>query len=330
MASGSSIGNLARVAVLAGFILAPPAQGHEPPPGKDEVKAVVRISKGLIEEVTNREIAASGPYRAKIIGLYVQGVAFGQAKPWVEIITADRDAIFVISAAGTAQSSVRAVRGPVVATGQALLPFASNTQVRFDGRNFSRLETTPWVDVHFDLENIEGRRGRLPGRVLGRLMMPISERRFVPRAEQQAVPIGEYYLKNFVDETADKIIGVLNRATPVEASLNRVYPKTKDWVFRVSTTSTYVQAAYGPRDSKVPDLPAGPKRAESAWLEFWLRSTSDEARLLTDLGKSPLARELLRKYLEATFPELAAVAADWSVSTVDSWVVIGIRPVLPK
>ena len=320
---------LATVALGAG-LAAPEPLRAQAPPAASEVQAVARVSKGLIEEVTHREVAASLPYHAKILGLYFAGDAHGMAKPAVEILPSEHDATFVVSASGTGHSWARGVRGPFVATGPLTLPFATTTRVGFDGRNFTRIGTATHVEVDFDLQKIEGRRGRLPGRVIGRLAMPVAQR-LVPRGERQAELAGEPQLRDFVDGVSDTVVGVLNRTAPIEASFHRVYPKTTDWVFRVSTTPGYIRAAYGPPGAAAPTLPANPARvAGDVWVELWLRSTSEEARLLRDLSRTPLARALLRKYLEATVPELAAVAADWSVAAADSWVVVSIRPEVPK
>ena len=45
---------------------------------------------------------------------------------------------------------------------------------------------------------VEGRHGGPAGRAVGRVLLPLGEH-LVPRAEAEATPIGEYYLKNFVD-----------------------------------------------------------------------------------------------------------------------------------
>jgi hypothetical protein len=207
--------------------------------------------------------------------------------------------------------------------GPAWGPFASRTLVRFDGRKFSLVETTPWAQVHGKLERVEGRRGRLAGRVVGRMLLPLGQH-LVPRAEAEALPIGEYYLKNFVDELAEKIITILDRTTPVEKSLNRLFPETRDWGFQMSTDSQFMQAAFGPRGSAVPVLPENPGRLKDVRLELWLHSTATEAQDLVKLSKLPLAKTLVHKYLETVLPELAALTDNRSLDAVGPWLVISI------
>ncbi len=311
-------------AVCALLLVALPVRGQAPPAQPGEIKAVVRISKDLIQDVAGRkEIVAAVPYDALVLGFRCQGVIDGSANLSVEMSTAQGEADFVVYGQGAAQTYVRGVRGPIVALGPAWGPFVSRTVVHFDGRKFTVVETTPWAEVHGALDRVEGRHGRLPGRVVGRLALPIG-RRLVPHAEAQATPIGEFYLKTFVDDLADKIVTRLNRTTAVEESLQRLFPRTKDWVFQTSADTQFLQAAYGPRGATVPVLPENPGRLKDVRMELWLQSTTTEAQALVKLTKLPLAKQLVAKYLEATLPNLAAMTDNRSVVSVGPWLVISI------
>jgi hypothetical protein len=320
--NGAVCARLIPVVLGASLVLGLPVSGQAPPAPPGEVKAVFRISKQFIEEVAARkEVVASVPYSARVLGFRAQGLIDGRGKLAVELITSPGDASFVVSSHGTAETYVRGVRGPFVATGPAWGPFASQTLVRFDGRKFYRVETVPWAEVHGRLDRVEGRRGGPVGRVVGRMAMPIG-RRLVPRAEAQARPIGEYYLKNFVDELAEEIVAKLDRTTPVEKSMNRLYPETQDWVFQMSADTRFIQAAYGPRGATVPVLPPNPAQLEDTRLELWVHTTAKEAQALAKLTKEPLAKQLVQAYIKTSFPELAALAENRSVVSVGPWLVI--------
>src|SRR6516162_1489903 len=102
-------------AVCAALLAALPAGGQAPPAPQGEVKAVVRISKQLIEDVAARvEVAAAIPYRATVLGFCCQGVINGRGKLAVEMTTAEGEATFVVSSHGTASTYARGVRGPIV------------------------------------------------------------------------------------------------------------------------------------------------------------------------------------------------------------------------
>jgi hypothetical protein len=312
------------LALCASLLAALPVRAQAPPAPKGEIQVVVRISKQFIEDVAAREeVVASIPYSARVVGFHCEGVIDGRGKLSVEMKTAQGEATFVVNSHGTGQSYVRGVLGPIVALGPAWGPFASRTLVRFDGRKFSLVETTPWAKVHGKLECVETRHGGPAGRAVGHLLLPLGQH-LVPRAEEEAKPIAEYYLKNFVDGLAKEIIERLDRTTPVEKSMNRLFPETRDWVFQMSTDSQFIQAAFGPRGSRVPLLPENPGRLKEVRLELWLHSTAKEAQDLVKLSKQPLAKRLVHKYLETILPELAALAENRSLDSVGPWLVISI------
>jgi hypothetical protein len=298
--------------------------GAPAPAPQDETRILVRISKQFIEDVAAREeIAATVPYYAKALGFRSQGVAHGSGHLSIEMLTAQGEATFVVHSHGAGEAYARATRGPIVVTGQATVPFTAQTVVRFDGRKFYVVDTTPSAQVHFQLDRIETRRGGPVGRALGRLARPIGVR-LVPRAEAQARPYGEYYLKNFVDGLAGEIVEKLDRTTPVEKSVNRLFPETRDWVFQMSTDAQFLQAAYGPRGSTAPTLPENPARLKDVRLELWLHSSATEAQDLVKLRKEPLAKRLVQRYLETELPELAALAENRSLDAVGPWLVISV------
>jgi hypothetical protein len=264
---------LVSFAVWALLLAALPVRGLSPPPKQDEIKAVARISKKLIENVAARkEVVAAIPYDAIVLGFHCQGVINGRGNLSVDMTTSQGEATFVVNGRGTGDTYVRGVRGPIVALGPASGPFTSRTVVRFDGRKCSVVQTTPWAEVHGELECVEGRHGMCPGRVVGRLVLPVG-RLLVPRAEAQGAPIAEYYLKTFVDNLAEEIVTRLNRTIPVEQSVHRLFPQTTDWVFQMSANPQYLQAAYGPRSAAEPVLPENPGSLKDVRLELWLRSS---------------------------------------------------------
>ena len=312
--------------VACGLLVAAlPARGQAPPERPGEIQVVARISKRFIEDVVaRREIVASVPFcDEKVLGFRCQGVIDGRGKLSVEMQPVQGEAIFIVSSHGTAETYARGVRGPVVAMGPAWGPIASQTLVRYDGRKFHFVETTPWAEVHGVVERVEGKHGGPVGRALGRLAMPLA-RRLTPRAEAEATPVGEKILKNFVDGLATDIVARLDRTNPIEKSLNRVFPETRDWVFHMSTDPVFIQAAFGPRNAKVPALPQNPAQLKDVRLELWMRSTATEAQDLVKLSKNPLAKALVQKYLETVFPELAALSENRSLDAVGPWLVISI------
>ena len=311
--------------VCACLLTALPVRGQAPPVQQGEIKAVARISKELIQDVAGRkEIVAAIPYcNEKVLGFRCQGVINGRAKLSVDMKTGQGESTFIIDSQGTAETYAWGVRGPVVAMGPAWGPFTTRTWVRFDGRRF-------YPDANRAMGGGAwggGARGRATwgsGRACCRPFGPSGGTSPNTAPEAEATPIGEKILKNFVDGLGDKIVTKLNQTTPIEKSLNRLFPDASDWVFQLSTDSEFIQAAYGPRVSEVPVLPKNPGQLKDVRVELWLRSTTKEAQALEALTKRPLAKELVKKYIEATLPELAALSKERTVTAVGPWLVLSI------
>jgi hypothetical protein len=310
----------------AAALLASPLTGRAQPAQQDEVKAVVRISKELIDDVLAKvEVTGTIPYDARLLGLRVQGLAYGRGKLTAEVLTQDGKATVVAHGKGTGETYAYATLGPVLATGNAWADFTLQTLVHFNGRKFSLGETIPCVEVHAELDKLQTRHGGLPGRVAGRLARPLAEL-VMPLAETRADPIGDYYLVQFVNQLGGQIIDKLNGATRVEESLNRLFPETKEFGIQLSADGKFIQASYGPKGRAPVALPKHPKPPENTRMEIWLHSSNKGAEALAKISKSPLAKELLRAYMEATLPELAALTEDRSVAAVGPWIVITIGP----
>lgn len=315
---------LTPLVVSTAILGALPVRGQGPPAQPGDVKAVVRISKQLIDEVAAREeVVASIPFNAVVLGFCCQGVIEGRGTLSVDLTTSPDGATFAVTGRGAAHSYARGIRGPIVVTGPVGSTFTSRTLVRFDGQKFSRVSTTPCADVYVALDAIEGRHGGPVGRAAGCVVRPLGQL-LVPRAEKQARPIGEYFLVHYVDELAQDIVARLNRSTRVEESLNRLFPETRGWVFQITADSALIQSAYGPPGIAAPVLPPNPKRPANVRLELWLHTTTKDAQSLAKLANEPLAKQLVQRYLEATLPELAALTEDRTVTAIGPWIVISI------
>jgi hypothetical protein len=286
------------------------------------IQAVFRISKKRLDErVAQREVVANIPFCAIVLDTKVRGIIQGRGRLAVDLLSAEEEARFVVTGQGNGYTYATGVRGPLVIQGPASGPFRSRTIVRFDGSRFIREETTTWAEVHGAVDEIHGRHPGVLGKIVSRLARPIVEA-LIPQAEAEAVPFAKYYLANFVNDTAEEIIRKLNQTTPIEQSMHRIFPKTRDWVFVVSASESHLQAGFGPPGSPMPKLPQSDKIPSDSRMEMWLRTVGKEAKFLEDLAQRPLARALLKKYLEETLPELAALTDDISVVALGPWVVI--------
>src|SRR6476469_6296052 len=93
---------LGPLVLCASTLPAAPAWGQDPPAQqreiKREIKAVVRISKQLIDDVvTRKEVVAAIPYNAIVLRFHCRGVIDGKGKLSVELMTEKGDGTFVIT-----------------------------------------------------------------------------------------------------------------------------------------------------------------------------------------------------------------------------------------
>lgn len=317
------IGSFIGVFLCSTFVLelaTLPSLAQDAIENRGKIQAVFRISKQYLHEITDKQIVAEIPFCTTVLGFRCTGTIHGEGEISVDLLDVSNQAIFSVDSHGDGYACVRGVRRLLVAEGTAWGPFSSRTLVQFDGRNFVHMSTAPCVNVRGDLHRVSGRRGRR----FGAGIQAVGEH-FVPRAVTQAKPIAENYLRGFVEKTADQIITRLNEKTPLEETVNRLFPQLKESVFHMSSGVHYLQAAFGPSNADVPELPDVTDRMENIRIEIWLRSSSEEAKLLEDMSHQPLAKQLVQVYLDSTLPDLAKLGDEWSVAAIGDWVVIGVR-----
>lgn len=305
-------------------VLTPQLWAQDLVENEPEIKAVFRISRQYVKQaIEQEELIASIPIRATIAGLDSSGTINGLGKLSVELQSSGEEAKLIVRSKGTGSACVTGVRGPIVAYVPSGGPFTTCSTINFDGRNFSPECTEANVNIHLRLQRITTRRDRLPGRMLGAMARPIGKR-MVKRARPQAKRVTERAIVGFVNDEMDKNLAKLNEELPVDDTVNRLFPKAKDWKFYLAVEQSFIQAAFGPAGLSMPPLPEVPSSSENVMFEAWLRSTNDEAEALEALGKRPLAKRLVDTYLEATLPKLAALAGEKSITAMGSWVVISV------
>ena len=305
-------------------------RGQEKQVDDGEIKAIFRISKRLLNDVADKvEIAADVPLSARVLTFHCTGLIHGRGKAAIDLLSSGDQAMFVANSHGDGQVCVTGTRRFLVVQAPAGGAFTASTLIRFDGRRCTRIGTTPSVGVSAELERITTRRDGAVGRAVGRMALPLGNQ-FVPLAERRGIPIAESIVENVVNDMADKIIARLNETLPVEDSVNRLFPQTAHWVFRMSADTEFLQAAYGPPAAKMPTLPKNPKPLADPHVEAWVHSTSKEAKFLESAGNQPLAQQLVQTYLKSTLPRLAALADEHSIAAVGEWIVISVGPRIAK
>ena len=288
----------------------------------NQTQAIFRISRQFLAEVSNQPIVADLPIDDTVMGFKCSGNVHAEGAVSVDLLESGQQAIFAVAGSGQGRANITGCRGPWVANGWVYGNFSTTSLVKFDGRQFTYAGTTLSTEICADLQRITGRRNRPLGRALGSGLRSLAQK-MIPRALREAKPLAHRYLKDYVEEMADGIIIELNKKTPIEDSINRLYEGTQDWVFQMSSDDEFLQTSLGPSGTQPPPvLPKVTGTMAEVHVEAWLQSTNEEAEMLAQLSKQPLAQQLVAAYLKATLPELAAIGDTISVDAVGSWVLI--------
>lgn len=289
-----------------------------------EAEVVFRISKTFFDEtVSEQEIVSDIPFTGRILGMNCHGVIHGVAHAKIGMQNNGRFVNLTIQAQGDGSSVGTCSQGPLVVISPMWGPFTTTTNIRFDGHTFTNMCTTANIDLQGCVQEVRGRRNRPAGRVLGRGIKPLVQK-LMPRAVAQAKPIAEQHVRDHVNKEFDAAIAKFNQRNPVSESINRLFPETRTWTLNLSTTNDYIQVAYGPSNSTIPNLKKIETENFVPVIEVWLKSTTEEARALSELAGKPLAKQLVNSYLEKTLPKLSALGDQRYVEAEGKWLRIRI------
>ena len=131
-------------------------------------------------------------------------------------------------------------------------------------------------------------------------------------------------LKEFVDTEADTIIAELNQTIPLEQSLHKLFPETKDWIYRLSTAEKYLQSYYGPKDAPIPTTPIVSERPQNPEMELWIQANSKDAKFIQLMAKLNQTHNLLKKFIPDADPLIASLIKNTRVTVSEPWLIISI------
>ncbi|MDF1742529.1 MAG: hypothetical protein P1V19_02475 [Gimesia sp.] len=293
---------------------------------KSELKhegIILRVSKSLIDEFTDDVIEAEIPFQARILNGNVTGTAKGRATTSIEMQPGKEEAAFIITAKGEASGCFQGTRGKTRVDGTVTATFVVKKRVLFDGMHYFNGNTSSEVSLTTSVSQVESQR-ILPFRVLTQPVAKTGVKLLQSEAEQQAIPYAIQYLEEFVNAEADAIIAELNQTIPLERSLHKLFPETKDWIYQLSTAEKYLQAYYGPKDAPVPTPPAVPGRPKNPEMELWIQANSKDAKFIQLMARLNQSHNLLKKLIPDADPLIASLIKNARVTFSAPWLIISI------
>jgi hypothetical protein len=286
--------------------------------GPAEVNVVLRISRTLVNELTTKKLQRTDPVYFCVEDQPITGLAHTDATFSVQFDQPGKDTAFVLQLRGATTSETTAERGPVTVHGSAVLEFTVRKPVSFDGLKLTAQATDIESRFYSTVDSIA-----TPPGLIGLLIELIATpkiRRQQPLAAEIAYANGKAKLRAAFDQEAKKLVDELNQVSPLEETVNRLFPATKEWIYYLGTTPTHLVIGTGPPGRKLPVLPVTEKT--QAPIELWIRNKPETQALLTVMKLWKDAGKQLESLLPPKVSKAIKPGVGPRTETVGEWFVI--------
>lgn len=310
--------------LLLSVSVSPTQAGQDSNPSTESVPGIVfRVSGALIDELTKDEIKAEIPFAASILKSKASGTALGQATLSIEMLESDDTAAFIITAKGTATGCFDACRGKLRVDGGLAADFTVRKTVLFDGYRYHNDVTESEIALGTTINQVDSQRV-FPIRLATQPLASTGVKVLHHEAEELAIPYAKQYLEEFVETEALEVIRELNETLPFEESLHKIYPDTKEWIYRLSADDQYLQSYFGPKNTPVPTLPGNAELTKDSGLEIWIQADPKEAILLKRLAEWNKHQNVLEKFFPDTDPLIKSIIKAATIQTSGPWLIISV------
>ncbi|HYV39555.1 MAG TPA: hypothetical protein VE988_27960, partial [Gemmataceae bacterium] len=285
--------------------------------GAAEVNVVLRISRKFIAELTTKKLQRTDPVHLQINDDMLDGQAYTDATFSVQFDANTQESVFFLELKGTTTSATVSDRPYVRVLGSGRMNFTVRKRVNFDGLKYQGKPTTVDATLMACVDRVQTPRG-LFGLIIQWIAMP-RIRESQPLIAQVAFDDGKTKLTQTFDAEADKLLGQLNQVSPLEKTVQTLFPETRDWIYYLSTTPTHLIVGAGPRGRRVPELPV--TENTNAPIEMWMRTKGETAAMVTVLKLWKDAGKQLQSLLPE--PIGKSIKEDsFRTATVKDWFVI--------
>jgi len=287
----------------------------------EQLCGVVRVSWHLIETIAEEQVATEIPFQSPLSRGRVSGNVVSQIDLTIErcdesSTTSDENAVFFVKVAGKAKGNFSAIAGPFGISGPITVDFEAAQEVTFDGRLFAVSDARVKATVTTRVRTIRGRRNGPLGRAIAYVARPIVERE-VANTKMEASRMASEYISDYVNQFTTELTSRLNKVTPIEESLFRLYPKMAEWRIRIKPDDDYLDVRYAPPGSDPLQLPQAPHG--NAGVEIWIRTTAAEAKFLERVGNWKQLQSLMAEYLPDEGSEARKLTSGTTVRSFGPW-----------
>ena len=288
---------------------------------RNEIEIVLRVSRELVEQLTDQEIGSTVPIEREMEGMKVRGEGSARGRTRLEFQPGKGRARFAIGVDGIVTAQFTADAGPITAHARSRGPFTSRIEFQFDEQGFSAgaPSTSPQTCTRFP--HICSKRKRIIGRVVRCIGRRVISRK-MPDINRAVDEASSEIINDEFRDSANQMLGELNQAAPYADTITSYFPEAKDEIIHLTTTETYLIAGTGKPEAQFPEflIDSVSEKDASAQIELWIRTRPVEAMFIEMLDDWNVAHDLLKEYLPED--EAKAVAEDLSVKTRNGWTVI--------
>ncbi len=235
-------------------------------------RLVIRMSRELFEDLLSDSVDQMIPVETQIESTLISGEARLQGKAGVQLKANEQIAAFYVVVEGSADSSTTSQRGPALVYATANTRFSARTRIDFDGKQFTANETVVEAEADTQIQGF----GSTQRGIADRLIRRVAARR-APCESPRIQAIALEQLKGDIADEVDTIVAdllvKLNRTTPFEESVVQIYPQTREWVYRMSTTDQFLQTSAGPEGGTTPKLPEKEGQGLETPIEVWMHES---------------------------------------------------------
>jgi hypothetical protein len=307
----------------AAILLSLPIAQSEPPGknGKDglpEVNVVLRISRKFVDELTIKKFQRTDPVYLCVLNSEITGLAFTNSTSAVQYETKAGDTSFVVELRGTTVSQTVAGRPLIQVFGSGRMEFTIRKRVTFDGIDFATQPTQFDGVFRSSVDGICTPPG-LIGLLIELLATP-QIRRSQPVVARAAYEDNKAQLIAAFDAEIKQVIDELNKVSPLEETVQKLFPQTKDWIYAPSITPTHLIVGVGPRNYRLPEVPISTKT--DAPVEVWIRSKPETQGMIAVLKLWRDANKQLAEMLPAEVGKKLKLDQGIKTQMVKDWFVI--------
>ncbi len=308
-------------------------EAQDPAKPLPETKVVLRISRKFINELTGTEFKRDEPIAKSSFGSTIRGCAYASGTFDVKLEKSPSAIDFDFLVKGEVLTQVVATKRRVQVHGHGVAGFNGRRRVVFDGNAFTGQSLEMNATYRSSIDQVQSFRGGLIGSLARGIAMPAA-RRNLPEYDQVAENELRTRLMNAIEEETDQIIVTMNKVGPLLKKGEEILREQK--LLSVSsvqnylaTTEEHIYLSVGPPEHRIPTLPKleVPKRGP---IELWIAIEKASEDYLRDLVLKHwnTAKPFVLQRIGKDSPELAKIAEQIQVETVEGWYIVTIAPKL--